>query len=371
MTPDVVFVIQSLAGGGAEFVTRVWATELTQRGWQVAVLLTMPAAVEPDLAGVQVMRMSGSGKHTAIVQIRRLLSSHPDAAFVGMMTGTNLSVLAASLGSRRTGPVLISERDILHGESQQTRLHLFGRRLAIRALYKRADALVAISHPVAAMFLGLARVPTSRILVVPNPATAKHARATGPQTTVGTADRASRCLRIAVPARIVEKKRPGLALAVADSVSASGWQVSLEFFGDGPLRPDVESWERPYPIRIHGWKEHWYEDVDPTTVVLLPSTVEGFGNVLLEAAMRNVPSVAASTALGCADAIVPGATGQLALTDSRDDLAAAVIAAREMTIDVPACWLSRFSATASVDLLERSLATARLTHRHPHSSAAF
>ncbi len=49
---------------------------------------------------------------------------------------------------------------------------------------------------------------------------------------------------------------------------------------------------------------------------MLSSFVEGFGNVLVEAALVGVPFVSMSRALGVADAIVPGMTGFLCFSDT-------------------------------------------------------
>lgn len=371
---QIVFVIASLRGGGAEFVTRVWAGELASRGHDVTVLCTRSPGHEPQIDGVDVRALPPQRLRLGeLLLLRRFLAKFPEAAFLSMITNSNLSLVAAALGLARSGPVLISERDILHAESQHSRLHLLGRRLAIRSLYPRADGLVAISHPVAAMFLGLARIPAQRIFVVPNPATAKAVMADGSGNTSAPVNRGDgserRRIRIIVPARLVEKKRPRLALDIADHVTALGRHVTLEFFGDGPLRSEIGTWARTFPIELHGWREEWYMQLDSSCVVLLPSTVEGFGNVLIEATARDVPVVASSMALGCADAIIPGVTGQLSISDSAPDFAAAIVAASDMTVKPLGEWLERFTSGSSADALWRAI-QASLADRGERRTAA-
>jgi glycosyltransferase involved in cell wall biosynthesis len=92
------------------------------------------------------------------------------------------------------------------------------------------------------------------------------------------------------------------------------------------------------------------DDLPASAVVLLPSPCEGFGNVLVEAAAAGVPSVAISSALGVADAVVPGLTGELALSDDPGDVADAVEKAATLSVDAGA-WLERFSVDNSVELL--------------------
>ena len=68
-----------------------------------------------------------------------------------------------------------------------------------------------------------------------------------------------------------------------------------------------------------------------------------------------IPSVAASEALGVADAIVPGITGELARSGSPADFADAV--ERAMCLDLSGIdrWLRRFSMQESGLILEHVL----------------
>jgi glycosyltransferase involved in cell wall biosynthesis len=82
--------------------------------------------------------------------------------------------------------------------------------------------------------------------------------------------------------------------------------------------------------------------------------VEGLGNVLIEAAATGIPSVASSRALGVADAIVPGITGELALTDDPQAYADAVLRAAPLQLNSPVdlgAWLERFSPARSTGIL--------------------
>ena len=80
-----------------------------------------------------------------------------------------------------------------------------------------------------------------------------------------------------------------------------------------------------------------------------------------EAAARGVPSVAVSTALGVADAIIPGVTGELSLDDDPASIADAVEAAAGLDVHDVDAWLERFSADSSGALLEQTIDYARLT----------
>ena len=89
-----------------------------------------------------------------------------------------------------------------------------------------------------------------------------------------------------------------------------------------------------------------------------PHFDDGGAVVLVEAAAAGYPSVAISGALGVADAIVPGITGELALSADPADIADALLRAADLTLTGIDPWLRRFSIEASGADLERVLVTA-------------
>ncbi|WP_420096241.1 glycosyltransferase [Brevibacterium sediminis] len=352
MSRIITFVLPSLVGGGAEFVTKMWARELAARGYRIEVALLRAREGEPEIDGVRVRALarSGSGRAAEMLALRRyLVSRRPDIA-IGMMTRANFQLLSvvATLGRKHRPAVVISERNIPFAEANHSGLHVFARDSAYRRLYSRADAFIAISHPVGAVFQYAARLDRKRIWVIPNPATAKSGVAPRSDLEVGSSS-----VTLVVPARVVAKKRPLLAIEIADHLRAEGIEPSIMYFGVGEMSDEVGAVERGYPIRVMGRVENWFDHIPQDGVVLLPSAVEGFGNVLPEAASRSVPSVVGSTAFGSADAVVPGVTGYFARADSVDEYVLAVRRAMSLPRSVPEGWLSEFSASNSVDLLQR------------------
>jgi glycosyltransferase involved in cell wall biosynthesis len=89
--------------------------------------------------------------------------------------------------------------------------------------------------------------------------------------------------------------------------------------------------------------------------VVLPSYREGFGNVLVEAALGGIPSVAVSNAYGVADALIPTITGELAFAGTPEAVAAAVLRARDSSMRHVTGWARRFSTDESGRLLTASL----------------
>jgi glycosyltransferase involved in cell wall biosynthesis len=382
----ILFVVSSLHGGGAEFVARTWMGWLTGRGHEVSVVLVSESPNPRDYlpAGVRLLRLTAPrGQVAKANALRALLFATKPQVAIALQTHPNLVLLAASLMIPRAErpQVVISERNIvslgLPGASVSHRAKV----LAAKRLYRRADHVIAISHPVAAELIAGFGVRGERLTVVPNPATAKlpttgaaDAAVRGPETgSTAAAARAALAapatrrrrpgsdngIQIVVACRLVPQKRPLLAIDAAAELARRGISVEVVTFGDGPLlreladaadQAGVDFWHR-------GWVENWFESLADNAVVVLPSVREGFGNVLVEAAAAGHPTVAMSGALGVADAVVPGITGELALSADPGDLADAILRAAALPLDRALIepWLRRYSIDASGAALESML----------------
>jgi glycosyltransferase involved in cell wall biosynthesis len=352
----ILFVITSLHGGGAEFVARTWMGWFIARGYEVSVVST-GSATDPEFLpeGVSAHTLRGKKGHLAKAQALAgvIKDFAPDVA-ISLQAHPNLLLLtAAKLVPKAQRPrILISERNLvslgLPGSSVSHRAKI----AAAQRFYGTADHVIAISHPVAGELVAGFGVKGDRITVVANPATAKVVAGSGTAARRVGSDRG---IQIVLACRLVTQKRPLLAIAAAAELARRGVEVEVVSFGGGPLLADVTAAANAAGVTFvsHGWVENWFEHFADNAVALLPSTREGFGNVLVEAAAAGYPSVAVSGALGVADAIVPGITGELALSADPVDVADALLRASELTLTNIDPWLQRFSVESSGSDLER------------------
>lgn len=344
----ILIVGHSLSGGGAEFVTREWMKFLHSSGDLVHVALLSNAEgtqmnFEPsgtyDLSDKTTPRLLNK-----IISLRKIIRQENFDVCLAIQTYPNLISIFATLFLKKKPRLVISERNVpsvlLPREGQSQRIQL---RLA-KLLYKFADAAIAISHPVAANLITSFKVRQSNCFVVPNPALAK----------VGIkeqqADRQiSDGITLVLPFRLVPQKEPLKALQIAHVLVDKGYKVSILSFGLGSLSAAFQASASQQKLQLHveGWQENWFDLCPENSVVLLPSFIEGFGNVLLEAAAVGIPSVAWSGALGVADAIIPGTTGVFSVGSSAENFAEAVLEAKDLKVDAPMGWLSYFSPESS------------------------
>jgi glycosyltransferase involved in cell wall biosynthesis len=272
---------------------------------------------------------------------------------VTMLTFSNLVGIAGlRLFPRSPVPVAITEHGMTTAEALARGAGFAARarhRLA-RLLYRRSDAAIAVSHPVAADLVGSLGIDAARAFVVPNPVLRSSDEPPGslPET-----------LNVAFVGRLAVEKRPLLFVDTLAVLAGRGLTVRGTVLGRGPLLQEVRARGEAGGVALdfRGWREPWWEAAADVDCLLVTSSFEGFGNVCVEAAAARIPSVACSTALGVGDAVVPGLTGSLVAGPEPEQLADGVLdAVRSRDVDPVRGWLGRFSVETSTALLLEVLA---------------
>jgi glycosyltransferase involved in cell wall biosynthesis len=332
------------------------------------VLTNGPDGTRPPPVDVAVISLdTTAGPAGKVGQLRDFVATWRPDVIVSLQAFPNLLCIALRLSMRRkTRPmVVISERNLVslgvRGAPVKHRLKVW----ACRRLYRFSDAVVAISHPVAGELVSGFGVPPEKCAVVPNPATAK----VRPRTS--SLRRGEGSVELVLAGRLVHQKRPLLVIDTAAELHSRGVPAVVSVFGDGPMLAAVtqRAEARGVELRHHGWVEDWFDYCGGNAVLLLTSSREGFGNVLVEAAAVGIPSVAASEALGVADALVPGITGELARSGAPADFADAVQRATFLDVSGIDRWLQRFSMQESGLTLEHFIMKRLESRRHGRRAA--
>jgi len=345
----ICLLLNRTGGGGAEVVGVRWAQGLVARGHDVRLL----TYAEPEATAVAGVRTLGypdgtRGRRLAHLPgwVRQQVREHRAEAAVGVMTFANLVLQAGLSGSGI--PVVLSEHNLpsnLRAEGPGG----IAKDVVARAAYRRADAVVACSHSVAACMGARYGVASERLWVVPNPAAVG-----GRELPSGPAG------RLLFVGRLAEQKRPEAFVDLLAELGARGRPAQGVVLGAGPLEQHVRrrAEQRGVWLELRGWQADWRLHAQAGDVLVLPSLQEGFGNVLVEAAECGLPAVAVSQALGVADAVLPGVTGVLSPSGAPRYLADAVEQAWELPPIDPELvlrWTARFSAASAAQVLEQVL----------------
>jgi N-acetylgalactosamine-N,N'-diacetylbacillosaminyl-diphospho-undecaprenol 4-alpha-N-acetylgalactosaminyltransferase len=310
--PRILFVINSLTGGGAE---RVFSTvlrnspaELAGIDAHVALLdLDPPAFSLPD--GVTQHQLDcrhqlGRSIWSVAQTARRL---QPDL-IVSFLTRANV---AAALAGRVAGcPVIISERNDTTAQLGHGRFPALARSI-VRLGYRQADEVIAVSAGVGeAMRLEYGIAP-NRVRVINNPVdlhAIAAAAAAEPALEVSADD-------VVMLARLEPQKNLPVAI---EAFASSGWPGRLLILGEGPLRAELRGLGDRLGLGsrlvMPGYVANPHAVLARGALFMLASRHEGFCNSLVEAMAANVAVLASDCRFSPAEILeveTPPRTGEV------------------------------------------------------------
>ena len=106
--------------------------------------------------------------------------------------------------------------------------------------------------------------------------------------------------------------------------STVGKNCSLDIVGDGKSRRELELLVRHLDlnkqVKFLGYKKKIFKFIDKSNLIVLPSKKESFGNVIIEAMSKGVPSLVLKDSKGPEEAVAYGKTGYITLSNSIKDI---------------------------------------------------
>lgn len=303
------FVINSLAGGGAErvFTTLLAHSRETCRDMECTVVLLdneeHEAYALPEW--ITVKRLDcGGGLVKSIRRLRQLIAAERPDITLSFLTRANVAAVIAC--RRHNLPVVISER-------VNTSAHLpSGLRSSlvkalVRRFYRKADHVIATSRGVAEDLSSHFAVDARKISVIANPVDAASIRELGTAPDPVGADERD----WATMGRLVENKNAGLAIRAFAQSALPGRLIVL---GTGPLEADLRQLAADLGcadrIVFAGFQQNPYATIARVRGYVLPSNAEGFPNAMCEAMALGVPVVATDCPSGPSEILATELSGE-------------------------------------------------------------
>lgn len=325
---NITLVISSLNSGGAERVLVGMANWWASRGVIVTIITYSEGSDFYELApSVERVRLGLLHNSTSlfdaarmfiwrVLRLRRAIKATKPNCVVSFIDKTNVLTLLACLGTSLR--VVVSER------TNPKHYHISRAWAALRDLiYRRADAVVVQTESLRSW--AEQRVSAPKVAVVPNALDKERivlmdgADALPPQAGMR---------RIVAVGRMTYEKGHDLLIQACAKVLPAHSEWRLELVGDGPLRGQLEQQAEQSGIgrqvHFHGQLKNPFSVVKSADLFVLPSRVEGFPNVLLEAMGLGVAVVSFDCASGPSELIAPQVSGLLVPPEDVDALAAAM-----------------------------------------------
>ncbi len=322
----ILFLIPTLAAGGAERVIVTLLNHLDRRKFQLtlAVLDTRRAAFFEELpSDIAFLDLQSSRVRYALPKIIRLIwQRRPDVVF-STLGHLNLALsIVKPLLPRRTR--YVARETVTVSEDLRTfkRAKLWG--WAYRNFYPRFNYIICQSADMRDDLATNYRMPLSKLALINNPVDMERISllAASPLDTGFDCDphfESEDAIHLAAAGRLVEQK--GFDLLI-EAVALSGLkQLRVTVLGEGPLRASLEQLAHEkkvrHQFRFVGLQKNPYAFMARADAFVLCSRYEGFPNVMLEA-------------LACGTYVIatpaPGGTAEIARSANGVSLASAISA---------------------------------------------
>lgn len=303
-----LFVINSLAGGGAErvFTTIVRHSEAMRPHCNISVALLDEEAHEAYALPnwVDVVRLDCKGSLLrSILRLSRLVRHLRPSVTLSFLTRANVAAILAGRWTRHK--VVISERVNTTAHLATGRIAMISRGL-VRWTYPSADRIIAVSDGVRKTLIDDFAVAPERVVAIHNPVDVNAIRLLGaaPDPLGATSS------DWVTMGRLVANKNTALAIRAFAESSLPG---RLFVLGDGPMRTELTDLAREKGVGdrviFAGFLPNPYAVIARCRAYILPSNAEGFPNAMVEAMALGVPALATDCPSGPAEILEVAGAG--------------------------------------------------------------
>ena len=301
----ILFIINSLEGGGAERVMCLVAAAIAEaeKHWRVA-LVTLDQACDNYALSERVTRIqlnAGGSLLWSMIALRRLLRLERPDIMVSFLTRSNCAAIACS---RLVGiPCVVSERVHTTSHLSSHRVRRLKKAL-IRCLYPYADRVIAVSEGIRDDLVAHYGVAATRVVTIHNPVDAERIRRAA--LTTPSVDLPHDFI-VAV-GRLVPNKNFSMLLR---AYAAANVDSSLVILGEGAERSRLEALASELGVsdKVHlpGFAANPHAILARAQFYVSPSNAEGFPNAMIEAMCIGLPVVSTDCESGPSEILHGGA----------------------------------------------------------------
>lgn len=281
----IIFVIVSMAGGGAERVISILANQFVKQNIEVTILMTAGDTVSYGLdERIELISAGGvSGgsirlRLKRIFKMREIFRKNKDATIISFGPGTSFFAVAADLFLGNG--MVISERND-PAACPYPRLR--------NLIYHRGRRLVFQTEDAKACFPKYLR---DKGVVIPNPIEEGI-----PSPYSGVRDKS-----VVAVGRLEPQKNHMLLLEAFAEFHRYFPEYSLHLYGDGSLSSSLEERAKTLGIQsavvFEGFTRNVTEKIKAAGMYVLSSDYEGISNSLLEAMALGIPSISTDCPIG-------------------------------------------------------------------------
>lgn len=321
----VTFIIKSMAarGGGAERVLSHVLFELVRHDWQITLVTfdqagaqsfyPLPDEIRWNRLGSDPLHSKAGSILWRAARLRRYLKSERPGRVIAFMSSSSVPAALALLGN--DADFVVSEHIVLsHYDNRKLERRLVG------WAFSRARAVTMITPRMLSDFALYWPEPNYKLIPNPVPTSAKQS-----DLNYGSSSN----YKIIAAGTLEKRKNFAILIKAFAKLTPSHSDWNVEIWGEGPLRPELEALVAELGLQdritLPGSTPRLLEKMRQAHIFAMPSTLESFGMVSLEAMSVGLPVVGLSECLGTNEVVQHGRTGLLVDGDNLADSFAAAL----------------------------------------------
>ncbi len=335
----IALYVPSLRGGGAERVMVHLANGFVSLGHHVDLVLAQaegPYLKDVDARARLVDLGAGRVSKSLPALVRYMRSSRPDCMLSALPHANVIAIMARFLARTHTRLVIAEHNTVARTAAgkrgQKNRLAGFFMPSLMRATYRFADAIVAVSDGAAVALAQLLGAPRSRVSVIHNPVVADTILSLASEPLAHPwITRDDRPFILAAGRLTEAKDHPALLRAFARVRTQR--DARLVILGEGELRSRLERLSEELGIvedtLMPGFVENPYAWMRACAVFVLSSAREGCPMVLIEAMACGAPIVSTDCPSGPSEILEDGRWGRLVPVGDVESMTSAILEAMQ------------------------------------------
>ena len=336
---DIAFFLVNLDGGGAERVMLSLASGFAEKGFKVDLVLVKLEgeylSLIPD--NLRVINFSHPRLVTSLpLLVNYLKKNRPKVLISALEDPNTLAIIAKILARVPTKIVVTLHNHLSRYCTQSNELKRKITPFLIRWLFPYADAVVAVSQGVADDAVKMSGLSPKQIKVIYNPIFTPDLLEKIHQP-VDRPWLAEHQLPVILGVGRLSKQKDFPTLIRAFALVKQQYPVKLIILGQGEELTNLEALVAELDlvddVAFPGFVANPYAYMHKAKMLVMSSIFEGFGNVIVEAAIARTQVVATDCESGPSEILANGKYGRLAKVGDVRSLAAAMILALESPID--------------------------------------
>lgn len=334
-SPLISIFLPKLSAGGAERVLLAIAGALVERGYRCDMVTAQPGGHwEARIpSGVRYCSLGRAKPLHAVPALVSYLRRERPQVLLSSVFAANFAALAACrLAGKATRCVVREAHWAAEQVAAPSLLATAANAVSLRCLYGRADAVIALSDELAAHIAHAARVPRSKIHVIPNPILPVDAPHLHEPTDINDPPLILGCGRLDP-----QKDFPLLIRAFA-KIRAQR-PARLVILGEGTERQALaalaESLGVAHDVELPGYSSNPQSWMRRARLFVSSSRREGFPNVHLEALQSGCSIISTCSSDAVATILDGGRLGAIVPVGDVDSLAGKMLAVLEGTLVFP------------------------------------